>query len=303
MTLFVAELCVNHLGSLNLAKRMITVAAEIGCDFVKLHHKDVDSFYTPEKLAQPYTSPFGKTWGEYRRMFEFDADDFRRIDDHCAEVGIGWFATAQDLPSLEFLVQFDLPMYKIASCNARNEAMVRAMAEMTDPDALIVLSVGGSTLNEIGHALDWLSGRYVYLLHCVSEYPCHESRLRLGNIPVLKGLFEDEKVKVGFSSHEVGTDVTYAALSMDIAMLERHFALSRHSFVHGIECAIEPQEYAEVIARYRAGEDFLDYATRRISPEAMRHDFGMSDLEHDFLVDQKYGVKFIPKKAHFDGQR
>jgi len=159
MTLFVAELCVNHLGSLNLAMRMIEVAAEIGCDFVKLHRKDVASFYTPEKLAQPYDSPFGHTWGEYRRMFEFSEDDFRRIDAKCDEVGIGWFATAQDVPSLEFLVQFDLPLYKIASCNARNGAFIRAVVEMTDPDVPIVLSVGGSTLAEIAHALSLLSAQ------------------------------------------------------------------------------------------------------------------------------------------------
>jgi len=304
MTLFVAELCVNHLGSLNLAMKMIEVAAEIGCDFVKLHRKDVDSFYTTEKLAQPYDSPFGYSWGEYRRMFEFSEDDFRRIDAKCDEVGIGWFATAQDLASLEFLVQFDLPLYKIASCNARNEDLVRAVAEMTDPDAPIVLSVGGSTLNEIGHALSWLEGRYVYLLHCVAEYPCHDSRLRLGNISVLKGLFEDDKIKVGFSSHEVGTKATYAALNMGIAMLERHFALSRHSFVHGIECAIEPDEYTQVMARYRLAAVLeLDKYAEGLPREAMESSFGMSDLEHDFLVDQKYGIKFIPDKAHFDGQR
>ena len=302
MTLFVAELCVNHLGSLNLAKRMITVAAEIGCDFVKLHRKDVDGFYTPEKLAQPYNSPFGHTWGEYRRMFEFDADDFRRIDDHCAEVGIGWFATAQDMASLEFLLQFDLPLIKIASCNARNEGFIRAVAEMTDPDMPIVLSVGGSTLHEIRRALSWLEGRYVYLLHCVSEYPCHDSRLRLGNIPILQRIFEDEKVKVGFSSHEVGTRATYAALDMGIAMLERHFALSRHSFVHGIECAIEPGEYADVIMHYKCGSVLWTRATG-LSGEALESSFGMSDLERDFLIDQKYGVKFIPDKAHFEGQR
>jgi len=302
--IFVAELCVNHLGSLNLAMRMIEVAAEIGCDFVKLHRKDVDGFYTPEKLSQPYDSPFGHTWGEYRRMFEFSEDDFKRIDAKCDEVGIGWFATAQDLASLEFLLQFDLPLIKVASCNARNDALIRAVAGSTDPDAPIVLSVGGSTIHEIRRALSWLEGRYVYLLHCVSEYPCHDSRLRLGNIPILQSLFEDEKVKVGFSSHEVGTRATYAALDMGIAMLERHFALSRHSFVHGIECAIEPDEYERIMWRYRnASASGLQLYAAGLPQEAFACDFGMSDLEHDFLVDQRYGVKFIPDKAHFDGQR
>ena len=120
-TIFVAEFCVNHLGSLNLALRMIEEAARIGCDLVKLHRKDVGRFYTPEKLAQPYDSPFGKTWGDYRRMFEFSADDFWRINERCQQLGIGWFATAQDRESLEFLQQFDLPLIKKSSCNARNQ--------------------------------------------------------------------------------------------------------------------------------------------------------------------------------------
>jgi N-acetylneuraminate synthase len=304
MTIFVAELCVNHLGSLNLALKMIEEAARIGCDYVKLHRKDVDTFYTPEKLAQPYASPFGKTWGDYRRMFEFSADEFWRIDGHCQRHSIGWFATAQDRESLEFLLQFDLPLIKIASCNARNESLIRAVTELTHPDTAIVLSVGGSTLNEIGHALSWLDGREVYLLHCVAEYPCEDNRLRLGNIPVLKNLFErDGTSRVGFSSHEIGVRATYAALGMDIAMLERHFALSRHSFAHGIECAIEPEEYAEVIRRYRAGEDLKAYTYPEWATYPFTTGFGMSDLEWDFLIDQKYGVKYIPSEAHFDGQR
>lgn len=294
----VAEFTTNHLGNLNLLMRMVDAAATAGCDLIKMQKKDVASFYSPEKLATRYDSPYGRTYRDYREVFEFDREDFLRLDEHCRARNVRWFATAQDVPSLAFLLEFHPPLIKVASCNARNVPFLKEVAVTVDPAVPLVVSVAGSTLDEIERVVDLYAGRRLWLLHCVAEYPCAPHRLRLGNIVELQRRFGGPDVSIGYSGHEVSIEASLAAVDLGAQMVERHFCLSRHSFAHHIECSLEPDEFARLVelardpVRRRTGRAMLD-------PRAFDSDFGMTDVERQFLVAQTYGRDHLGNESGF----
>jgi N-acetylneuraminate synthase len=285
---FVAEFTVNHLGNLNLLFRMVDEAVDSGCDYIKMQRKDVRSFYTEEELRRPFRSPYGSTYGEYRTLFEFDLADIRRFDRKCSERGIPWFITVQDESSLEGLAEFNLPMYKIASSNLRKVPFLHRVDQDTPPEAAIVLSSGGATVADIDAALTVFSDRRIHLLHCVSQYPCSPERVRLGNITALQRLFGSDRVTVGYSGHEEGFTVTLAAADLGATMIERHFCVSRDSFVHHIACALEPAEFRQMVDLVRSSEP-LKSRYESLPSETFTTAFGMTSKESRFLIDRRYG--------------
>jgi len=296
--LFVAEFTTNHMGNLNVLLRMAERAAQAGCTFIKMQKKDVETFYAREKLDAPYDSPYGHTYRDYRTVFEFGPEDFDRFDRRCRELGVGWFATVQDLASLEFLLGHDLPLYKVASSNARNRPFLEEVARQVPRDRALVISVGGSTLMQVEETLGLFPHHRVWLLHCVAQYPCPPEALRLGNLEVLQDCFASDRVSVGYSGHEEGLAASYAAVDLGAEMVERHFCLSRHSFVHHIECSLEPQEFHELVETVRSGQA-LRGLYRDLPVEAFWSHFGMSEVEREFLVRQSYGKRFVGERSEF----
>ena len=182
MTQFVAEFTTNHMGNFNVLLEMTRQAKEAGADFIKMQKKNVETYYTKEKLNMWYDSPYGKTYRDYRKIFEFVGGDFDIFDQYCKDIGIKWFATVQDISSLEFMLEYNLPKYKIASSSARNLEFVDELGKQVSKRKQLVISVGGSTLFEIQEILDVLGDRKMVLQHCVAEYPAPMTRLRLDNI-------------------------------------------------------------------------------------------------------------------------
>ena len=296
----VAEFTTNHLGNLNLLLAMVDAAAAAGCDFVKMQKKDVASFYTADKLDAPFRSPYGHTYREYREIFEFAHEDFLRLDARCRARGVPWFATAQDVASLEFLLEYDLPMLKVASCNARNFPFLKEVARLVPSSTPVVVSLAGSTLEEIDTVVGLFADRHLYLLHCVAEYPSRPERLRLGNLVELARRFASPDVTIGYSGHEVGVAASAAAMDLGAEMVERHFCLTRHSFAHHIECSLQPDEFARVVDAGRHPERRAPlYA--ELDPRAFATEFGMSDVEQDFLVAQSYGRAHLGSRSDFGG--
>jgi N-acetylneuraminate synthase len=295
---FVAEFTTNHMGNLNVLLRMAERAAWAGCGFIKMQKKDVATFYSPEKLDAPYQSPYGHSYRDYRTIFEFGREDFDRFDRRCRELGVGWFATAQDLPSLEFLLGYQLPLYKVASSNARNRPFLEEVGRQVPRDRPLVISVGGSTLQEIEATLRLFPNHRLWLLHCVAQYPCPWESLRLGNLEMLQRAFASERVTIGYSGHEEGLAPSYAAADLGAGMIERHFCLSRHSFVHHIECSLEPQEFRELTDAVRSGRPLRE-RYRELPAAAFASEFGMTDIEREFLVRQTYGKRFVGERSRF----
>lgn len=296
---FVAEFTTNHMGNLNVLLRMVESATWAGADLIKMQKKNVETFYSQEKLNSSYESPYGKTYRDYRTIFEFDHEDYQRFDAKCEAENIPWFSTIQDATSYDFMAPYDLPIYKVASINARNHDFLRATAERIPADKRIVISVAGSELRQIEQAIELFPHHRIKILHCVAQYPCPLDQLRLGNIPVLKRQFGDDRIKVGYSGHETGIEPSLAAIALGAEMVERHFALSRHSFVHHIECSLEPDEFQKMVAIARSVKDLGSYI-EKLPREALASSFGMSSTEKDFLVDHQYGRKYLHDKAQFD---
>jgi N-acetylneuraminate synthase len=299
MTTFVAEFTTNHMGNLNVLLRMVERAAWAGCDAIKMQKKDVESFYSKEKLDTPYNSPYGKTYRDYRSVFEFGEEDFLRFDRACRDHGVDWFCTVQDLPSLHLMLQFDLRRYKVASSNARNRPLLEELARNIPADRTIVMSVAGSTLDQIEDSLKIFQQHPVWLLHCVAQYPCPPEALRLGNILEMKRLFGTERVRIGYSGHEEGYAPTLAAIDLGAEVVERHFCLSRHSFVHHIECSLEPEEFRGMTQLVRSGR-VPGEGYEHLARETFLTHFGMSPAERTFLVEQTYGKKYVGSESRFE---
>ncbi len=169
---FVAEFTTNHMGNLNILLRMVESAAWAGADLIKMQKKNVETFYSQEKLNSSYESPYGKTYRDYRSIFEFEHEDYQRFDARCRAENISWFSTIQDEASYEFMAPYDMPIYKVASINARNQEFLRATAECISPDKRIVISLAGSDLRQIEQALELFPSHRITILHCVAQYPC-----------------------------------------------------------------------------------------------------------------------------------
>ena len=294
---FICEFTTNHMGNFNLLMEMVKKASETGADYIKMQKKDVDTFYTQEKLNSPYSSPYGKTYGDYRRLFEFDKREFDYFDMECKKHDIKWFATAQDVPSLEFLLNYDLDMYKLASCNANKYDLLKEFSRLIPNNRTVVLSVAGRVPEEIDSALDIFKDHKVILNHCVAEYPCTEENLRLGNIEMMKKMWGSDRVKIGYSGHEQGIVPSIGAAMMGAEFIERHFCLSRDSFVHHIECSLEPDEFAKMVRVIRNEEYDPDGVEEILGSMSWCASFGMSEMEKSFLLHNRYGDDYLRERS------
>ena len=272
---------------------MVKKASETGADYIKMQKKDVDNFYTQEKLESSYVSPYGKTYGDYRRIFEFDKREFDHFDLECKKHNIKWFATAQDLPSLKFLLDYNLDMYKLASCNANKKELLTEFSLLIPSDKTVVVSVAGRNIEEIDFVLDIFGNHKVILNHCVAEYPCRNENLRLGNISAMKEMWQSDRVSIGYSGHEQGILPSIAASMLGAEFIERHFCLSRKSFVHHIECSLEPDEFKEMVSTIRNSTFDPDEVKAALCKPAWDSVFGMTDMEKSFLLHNRYGEDYL----------
>lgn len=298
MVEFVAEFTTNHMGNLNLLLKMAEVAKESGADWIKMQRKDVDTFYSQEKLDREYDSPYGKTYGDYRRMFEFSYEQMHLFNAKCMELDIPWFSTVQDITSLLWYEEhFDLPRYKISSSKSHDVEFIANFLHLVPKDKEVVISVAGQSLDGI----NWLMKKFseykkVYILHCVAEYPCKFSSAHLGNILEIKELAKKyDNIHVGYSGHEQGIIPSLRAVALGAEMVERHFALSTKSFVHHIDCSLEPFDFSLMVetAKITGGYNHNKGAISVLDTVS----FGMSTMEKSFLVDQIYGDDYLGKES------
>ena len=172
-----AEIGINHNGDVQIAQKLIDVAAFAGCEGVKFQKRTVDVVYTPEELAKPRESPFGETNGDLKRALELGQAEYAQIDDYARRKPIAWTASPWDEASVDFIDAFDPPFYKIASASLTDDALLCHIRSKGKP---IVLSTGMSTLEQIDHAVEVLGKQDLVLLHCCSSYPSHYTELNLG---------------------------------------------------------------------------------------------------------------------------
>ena len=217
----VAEIGINHNGDINIAKKLIDLAAFAGCDAVKFQKRTIDIVYSAEELAKPRESPFGTTNGDLKYGLEFGRKEYKEIDKYCQDKKIMWFASCWDEGSVDFIDQFKVPCYKIASASLTDDELLKYTRAKGKP---IILSVGMSTLAQVDHAIKVLGKNDLIILHTCSAYPSEYGEL---NLKVIQALRERYNLPVGYSGHETGLPSSSAAVAMGACIVERHITLER----------------------------------------------------------------------------
>ena len=254
----VAEIGINHNGDIELAKKLINVALGADCDAVKFQKRTINVVYTPEELAKPRESPFGNTNGDLKRGLEFEQDEYEEIDRYCREVKIDWFASCWDEASVDFIAQFKVPCFKIASASLTDDNLLRHTRAGGKP---ILLSTGMSTMEEVDHAVEVLGKQDLALLHACSTYPAYYEELNLRVINVLK---ERYGVPVGYSGHETGLPSSVAAAVMGACMIERHITLDRSMWGSDHAASLEPNGITRLVRDIRLIEKSKGDGVKRV---------------------------------------
>jgi len=258
-TFVVAEIGINHNGSLETAKQLIAAVAA-GCNAVKFQTRSIEVVYSAEELARSRDSPFGVTNGDLKRRLEFGADQYAEIDRYCAGKNIIWFASCWDEASVDLIEQFKPPCYKIASASLTDHNLLRHHRKTERP---LIISTGMSTLEQIDHSVE-VSGRHdLILLHATSTYPSAIAELNLRAIPRLR---ERYKVPIGYSGHEVGLYTTLAAVVFGACVVERHITLDRAMWGSDQAASVEPQGFARLVKAIRAVETALGDGVKKVYP-------------------------------------
>lgn len=217
----IAEIGINHNGSVSLAKKMIDIAVTTGCDAVKFQKRTVDVVYTKEELAKERTSVFGKTNGDLKRGLEFGEEEYREIDDYCRQHGIMWFASCWDEQSVDFMEKFDVPCYKIASASLTDDNLLKYTRLKGKP---VLLSTGMSTMEQIRHAVSVLGEDDLILYHCTSTYPSNADET---NLRVIETFRKEFSCPIGYSGHERGVTPSVLAVALGANSVERHITTDR----------------------------------------------------------------------------
>ncbi|MCE9576252.1 MAG: N-acetylneuraminate synthase family protein [Deltaproteobacteria bacterium] len=243
----IAEIGINHNGSLEIAKRMIDGAVLAGCDAVKFQKRTPEACVPKDQWHLERDTPWGRmTYIDYRHKIEFGAREYTAIDQYCRERNIAWFASCWDEASVDFMEEFDPPCYKAASASLTDHALLQAMKATGRP---LIISTGMSTMDEIVSAVDAVGKDKLLIAHSTSSYPCPVDAINLNMIATLKRRYDN--TPIGYSGHEVGLSPTWAAVAMGATFVERHLTLDRAMWGTDQAASVEVTGFVRLVANIR----------------------------------------------------
>lgn len=262
MSIFIiAEIGINHNGDVQIAKQLIDMAKLAGADAVKFQKRTIDLVYSKEELDKSRESPWGTTNREQKLGLELGKKEYDEIDNYCKGKGIEWFASAWDIESQKFLRQYDLKYNKIASAMIVYEDLLH---EVASEKKHTFISTGMCDLKIIDRAVEIFkkAGSTFELMHCISTYPMDDEDANLNCITMLR---ERYKCNVGYSGHEVGLAVSYAAAALGISSLERHITLDRAMYGSDQAASVEPVGFLQLVGAVRKIEKAMGDGNRVIN--------------------------------------
>lgn len=219
----VGEIGINHNGSVDLAKKIIAGAKHAGCDAVKFQKRTPEICTPKDQWNIERDTPWGRmTYIEYRHKVELGEYEYSEIDKYCKELGIIWFASCWDEPSVDFIAQFNPPLYKISSASLTDLMLLDKHNNLDKP---LMISTGMSTMEQIDKAINILNRNNLMIAHATSSYPCKNEELNLKMIQTLKNYYPE--IPIGYSGHEVGLAPTWAAVALGASFVERHITIDR----------------------------------------------------------------------------
>tara|TARA_B110000971_G_scaffold109884_1_gene112617 strand:+ start:1665 stop:2498 length:834 start_codon:yes stop_codon:yes gene_type:complete len=248
MVKIIAEIGINHNGDISMAKKLISMAKNCGCDYVKFQKRNPDICVPENQKKLMRETPWGYiSYLDYKKKIEFSKDDYKIIDDYCKEKKIEWFASVWDLDSLKFIEQFNVSTHKIASALVTNLELLKEVAKCKK---YTFISTGMCELEDIDKAVDIFkkANCEFELMHSVSTYPADEKDLNLSLINFYKKRYN---CNVGYSGHEAGISPSVIAAALGASSIERHITLSRSLFGTDQSASIERRGLIELVTVIR----------------------------------------------------
>jgi len=255
----IAEIGINHNGDMKICKQLIDVAKDSGADCVKFQKRDINQVYTQEFLDSPRESQWGTTQRDQKTGLEFGVEEYQEIENYCSEKEIDWFASAWDINSQKFLRQFNSKYNKVASAMIVHTELLK---EIASEKKHTFISTGMTTYDDIQNAVDIFreADCSFELMHTVSTYPMKDEHANLRVIETLRKKFQ---CNVGYSGHEPGLAISYAAAALDITSLERHITLDRSMYGSDQSASVEPNGFRNLIGAVRKIEKAMGDGVKR----------------------------------------
>jgi len=256
----IAEIGINHNGSLDNAKKMIEAAAAAGCNAVKFQKRTPELCVPKDQWNIERDTPWGRmTYIDYRHKVEFTKEDYAEIDLFCRVQGIDWFASCWDEEAVDFIEQFNPPLYKMASASLTDHALIEKTKATGKP---VMISTGMSTMQEITDGVNFIGLKNLLIAHSTSAYPCDPKELNLLMINTLQGMYPH--TQIGYSGHETGLATTLAAIVLGATFVERHFTLDRAWWGSDQAASVEPQGMTRLVKDIRDIEIALGDGIKKV---------------------------------------
>ncbi len=256
----IAEIGINHNGSLEIAKKLIDGAVFAGCDAVKFQKRTPELCVPKDQWNIERDTPWGRmTYIDYRHKVEFSEEEYGEIDRYCSEKGIHWFASPWDEEAVDFLEKFNPVVYKLASASLTDDVLLNKIKQTGRP---IMLSTGMSTIEQVEHAVELTGKENLLLAQSTSSYPCKLEELNLRVISTYKEKFPT--VPIGYSGHETGLSPTFAAVALGASFVERHITLDRAMWGSDQAASVEIQGFFRLVSNIRDIEKSLGDGVKRV---------------------------------------
>lgn len=256
----IGEIGINHNGDIRIAKKIIDGALHAGCDAVKFQKRTPEICTPKDQWNIERDTPWGRmTYIDYRHKVEFGEQEYAEIDKYCKRIGMLWFASCWDEPSVDFIEQFNPPLYKTASASLTDFPLLDKHKHLNKP---IIMSTGMSTMEEINKAISFMDKNNLMIAHATSAYPCKIEELNLKMIETLKKKYPD--IPIGYSGHEVGLAPTWAAVALGACFVERHITLDRAMWGTDQAASVEVGGMERLVAGIRDIEKSLGDGVKKV---------------------------------------
>lgn len=261
----IAEIGINHNGEMAVCKELIEAAHSAGCDAVKFQKRTPEICVPRDQWDKERETPWGKmSYIDYKKRIEFEDAEFAEIDAYCKQIGIDWFASCWDQPSVDFIEKYNPVLYKMASASLTDIDLLKKVKATGKP---MILSTGMSTMDEIQSAVKELGLDNILIAHSTSAYPCKPNELNLRMISTLREMYPN--TPIGYSGHEVGLATTECTIPLGANFVERHFTLDRAMWGTDHAASVEPEGFKRLVRNIREIEIALGDGVKQVYESEM----------------------------------
>lgn len=262
---FIAEGGINHNGEMETARALIVAAKAVNADAIKFQKRTVEAIFTRAALDKPYLSEnaFASTYGEHKKVLEFDEAQWRELKEHADSVGITLCGSGWDEGAVDMLERIGVPFFKMASADLLNFPLLEHTAKKGKP---IIISTGMSTMEDVDAAVQHLRKftSKIVLMQCTSTYPSKPELIHLNVLKTYAARFPD--TVLGYSGHESGVVISQAAMCLGACVVEKHFTLDRTMRGSDHAASLELSGFRDLVMGRRKVEKALGGFVKCLQP-------------------------------------